>query len=402
MNDLEKQFFANAGPDLESQFFAQQEQPKTPRGTNLAGAVRNVAQNIPIVGPYADEAEGLARSLIEGGDYEMWRRNAEQSALGNEQNTGYGRALGLGTNLAGNIGLAALTGGATLLPPVSAAQGGIEGFGRGDDLGSRTSQAAVSAALGAAVPVAFNRIFPTKSVQTALTKKLAGGAELTPQKIIARAIEQGTTPEDIIAREVPRSMRPELWSSIRRESVGENVYRKALQEQAGKVYDKPYAEFIAEEVGSVSPKYASQLSKEMEKLKLDQLGEDIVGEIDARSVVMDAVNKVMRNAPSAEKEAVAGAMDSAIARWGIAKQMSRATMKKPLPAGNWSFGQLARKVSAPARNLWNAGTLRAMTAGTPNQVSTSVSQSLINRTVPNWSRAMLDALTEDYERRSLK
>lgn len=375
---------------------------KTPRGANFAGAVRNVAQNIPVIGPYADEAEGLARSLIGGGDYEMWRRNAEQSALGNEQNTGYGRALGLGTNLAGNIGLAALTSGATLLPGVSAVQGGIEGFGRGDDLGSRTAQAGAGAALGAVIPAAFNRIFPTKSVQTAVTKSLAEKAELTPQKIVARAIQEQTTPEDVIAREVPRSMRPELWSSIRRESVGENVYRKALQEQAGKVYNKPYAEFIAEEVGSVSPKYASQLSKEMEKLKLDQLGEDIVGEIDARSVVMDAVNKVMRNAPAAEKEAVAGAMDNAIARWGIAKQMSRATMKKPLPAGNWSIGQLARKISAPARNLWNAGTLRAMTAGTPNQVSTSLLEKLTNRTVPDWSRSLLDAYVEDYERRSLK
>lgn len=374
----------------------------TPRGANFGGAVRNVAQNIPVVGTYADEAEGLARSLIQGGDYEMWRRNAEQSALGNERNTRYGRALGIGTNLAGNIGLTAATGGLTLLPPFSAAQGAIEGFGRGDDLGSRTAQSATGAAIGAVVPAVFNRILPTKTVQTAMTKKLAESADLAPQKIIARAIETGTTPENVIAQEVPRSLRPELWSSIRRESVGENVFRKTLQKQAGEVYDQPYAEFIAKEIGTVAPKYASKFSKELEKLKLDQLGDDIIGEIDARSLVTNAVNRVMKGASQAEKEAVAGAMDNAIARWGVAKKMSSATMKRPLPAGNWSFGQLARKISSPGRNIWNAGTMRALTAGKSDPPSRTLLQSLTDRTVPDWSRALLDSYIENYELESLK
>ena len=43
---------------------------RTPRGANLAGALRNIAQATPFLGTYADEAEGLIRSLKRGEDFE--------------------------------------------------------------------------------------------------------------------------------------------------------------------------------------------------------------------------------------------------------------------------------------------------------------------------------------------
>lgn len=374
---------------------------KTPRGANLAGAIRNIAQATPFIGTYADEAEGLVRSLKRGEDFEKWRRNAEESALGNIENTSYGRALNIGTNMAENALAAYLTGGATLLPPVSAAQGAIEGFGRGSDLGERTAQAGAGGALGFVVPQVLNRLLPTKTTQTALMNELAKGKDAT-KSIFAKALQQGNTPEEVIAQEVPKGMRPDLWANMRRNFTGRNTFRKPILEEASSVVSTPYSEYIEKEIANVSPKYASKIGAEVEKMKLDELGEDIVGEFDPRQYVMNAVNKVMKSAPEKEQNLVAQTMENAIAKRGVAKKLTSVAIERPIGSGSGSIWNILRRVNSPIQNLWDSLTLRGMTAGTVNAEPRNALERMLNFYTPNAVRGATDTLIEDYERRTLK
>lgn len=425
MSDLEKQFFAQRD-NLETQFFTEAPKETTKRGANLGGALRNIAQATPFVGTYADEAEALLRSsnvlpealsmatgvpssittaLLpkskEKLDYETLRKNAEESALGNIENTGYGRALNIGTNVAENALAAYLTGGATLLPPVSAAQGGIEGFGRGEDLGERITQAGVGAGLGFLIPQVLNRLLPTKTTQAALVDELTKSKDAT-KRIFAKALQQGTTPEEVIAKEVPKGMRPDLWANMRRAFTGRDTFRKPILEEASSVVSAPYSEYIEKEIANVSPKYASKIGKEIEKLKLDELGEDIVGEFDPRQYVMDAVNKVMKSAPEAEQDLVAGTMEDAIAKRGVAKKLTSVAIERPISSGSGSIWNILRRVNSPVQNVWDALTLRGMTAGTTKAEPKNALERLLNFYTPNAARGATDALIEDYERRTLK
>ena len=374
---------------------------RTPRGANLAGALRNIAQATPLIGTYADEAEGLVRSLKRGEDFEKWRRNAEESAQGNIENTSYGRALNIGTNMAENALAAFLTAGATLLPPVSAAQGAIEGFGRGSDLGERTTQAGVGGAFGFVVPQVLNRLLPTKTTQTALMNELAKGKDAT-KSIFAKALQQGNTPEEVIAQEVPKGLRPDLWANMRRNFTGRNTFRKPILEEASSVVSTPYSEYIEKEIANVSPKYASKIGAEVEKMKLDELGEDIVGEFDPRQYVMNAVNKVMKSAPTEEQNLVAQTMENAIAKRGVAKKLTSVAIERPISSGSGSIWNILRRVNAPIQNLWDALTLRGMTAGTVNAEPKNALERMLNFYTPNAVRGATDTLIEDYERRTLK
>lgn len=374
---------------------------QTPRGANLAGALRNVAQATPFIGTYADELEGLLRAGEKGMDYETWRRNAEESALGNIANTGYGRGLEIGTNLVENALLAGLTGGATLTPLASAAQGAIEGFGRGTDIGERAVQAGASGALGFIIPSALNRVLPTQTIQKEVIKEAAKSKDAL-KSIIAKALQQDTTPEDVIAREVPKGMRSDLWANIRRSATAENVLRKKVLKQASDTYSKPYQEYIVEEVSDVVPKYANKLGKEMEKLKLDQLGEDIVGEMDARQIATEAVNNVMRKASEEEQILAAEAMEQAIAKRGVAKKLTNVAIERPINAASGSIWNILRRIQAPFKNLSNEGLIRAMTVKTPNYEARNALERLLNFYTPNWVRGGLDALLEDAERKTLK
>ena len=399
---------------------------KTPRGANLGGALRNIAQATPFVGTYADEAEALLRSsnllpdalsmatgvpssivssLLpepkEKLDYETLRRNAEESALGNIENTSYGRALNIGTNMAENALAAYLTGGATLLPTVSAAQGGIEGFGRGSDLGERATQAGVGAGFGFVVPQVLNRLLPTKTTQTALVNELAKSKDAT-KSIFAKALQQGSTPEEVIAQEVPKGMRPDLWANMRRGFTGRDTFRKPILEEASSVVSTPYSEYIEKEIANVSPKYASKIGKEIEKLKLDDLGEDIVGEFDPRQYVMNAVNKVMKSAPAEEQDLVAQTMENAIAKRGVAKKLTSVAIERPIGSGSGSIWNILRRINSPIQNLWDSLTLRGMTAGTVNAEPKNALERMLNFYTPNAVRGTTDALIEDYERRTLK
>lgn len=374
---------------------------RTPRGANLAGALRNIAQATPFLGTYADEAEGLVRSLKRGEDFEKWRRNAEESALGNIENTSYGRGLNIGTNLAENALVTYLTGGATLLPNVSALQGAIEGFGRGSDLGERTAQSTVGAGIGFVVPQALNRLLPTKTTQTALMNELAKGKDAT-KSIFAKALQQGITPEEVIAREVPKGMRPDLWANMRRNFTGRNTFRKPILEEASSVVSTPYSEYIEKEIANVAPKYASKIGNEMEKLKLDELGEDIVGEIDPRQYAISAVNKVMKSAPAKEQDLVAQTMEDAIAKRGVAKKLTNVAIERPISSGSGSIWNILRRVNSPIQNLWDSFTLRGLTAGTVNAEPKNALERILNFYTPNAARGAIDTLIEEHERETLK
>jgi hypothetical protein len=302
---------------------------KTPRGANVAGAIRNVAQATPFVGTWADEIEGAVLSPFLPGDYETWRKNAEESALGNIENTKYGRALELGTNLAENAIITALLRGANLTPAFSALQGAIEGAGRGNDSGERLANSLLGGGLGYVVPSVLNRVFPTKTIQKYATDKAAKSSNALVS-LVGKAIKGSTNPEDVIVKEVPKGMLPDLWAKLRRAATGENVLRKAVLDSASKNVSTPYARYIEEEVRTVSPKYASKIGKEIEKYRLDDLGEDIVGQIDPRQYVMEAVNKVMRMASGEERQAVSDVLAGAIARRGTAKKLVSTMIERPI------------------------------------------------------------------------
>lgn len=374
---------------------------ETPRGANLAGAIRNIAQATPWLGTSADEAEGLVRALIRGENFEKWRKNAEESALGNIKNTKYGRALEIGTNLAENAVLAGLTGGLTLTPPISAAQGAVEGFGKGRDLGERTALAGIGAGMGAVIPAALNRVLPTQTTQRALINQLTKSKDAL-KSVVAKALQQGTTPEEIIAKEVPKGLRPDLWANIRRSSVGENVLRKATLDQAADTVSKPYAQYITEEISKVSPKYASKIGNKIEKLKLDELGEDVVGELDPRQYVMDAVNDAMQGATAEEKALVGEAVSNAVAKRGVAKKLTNVTVERPISNSSGSIWSFARRAVAPIRNIANKGLMRGMTVGTTNYVPDSLAGRLMNFYTPNPIRGLIDAIVEKQQLESLK
>lgn len=419
MEDLEKQFFAE-NDSMEQQFFAEPETQKSQRGVNIGGAVRNVARATPFFGDWMDEIEAGIRYPFSSYDYETLRKNAEESGLGNIENTSYGQPLHIGTNIAENALAAYLTGGLTLLPPVSAAQGAIEGFGRGSDLGERTSNALTDAAISYVVPKILNKALPTKEIQKialnrmpkisdgmigkAIDKvaKWASSKKSPAEEIISKALQQGITPEDVIAREVPRGMRPDLWSKLRRDFTGENVYRKTMLNQASKTVSSPYDEYITKEVEKVAPQYAKKLGDEIEKLKLDELGEDIVGEIDPRKLVNNAVNKVMKGAKQEERELVASTMSEAIAKRGVAKKITTNAVERPIAPSSGSFWNILRRLSSPVRNVSNYGTMRTMTVGTPNYVPSNSLEKMLNFYTPTAIRGGLDSAIEDYEMSTIK
>lgn len=384
-------------PTIASIQRAPQEQnvvPEVARGVNTAGYVRNVLQSIPFVGPGADELEAKIRAPFSPYDYETLRRNAEESALGNIANAPYGKATSIGTNLLGNALIAYMTGGATLMPGVSALQGGIEGYLSGHSLENRLAQAGVGATIGAAVPAVLNKVLPTKGVQQRLIQKLASkplstanNAPDITKTIIAKSIQQGKEPAAIIAQEVPKGWRDNLWANIRRSAVGEDIFRGQLYKGAANITSKPWGEYITDEVKTVSPKIANKIGETINKLELSQLGEDAVTVLDPRSIARDAINEALRGSKQATKEAVVGQVSDAIAKRGVAKQLVKTNVAKPISTGSGSILSFARRAAAPLRNLSNLGTLRQMT--TTNLVSEPI-------------RAILDAVAEKYETSNIK
>lgn len=373
----------------------QQSIEEQPAGPTTADYVRNVAQNLPVIGTYSDELEAALRSSLGQGAYSELRPQYEESAQ-RASETGLGKGLGIGANVLGNVGIGILTGGANLLPPVSAVQGAIEGFGSGESLENRLARAGTGAAIGAAVPSVLNRIIPTASVQKLLTKSLAGKTLNTaskmknaPQVIIAKATQQGVTPTEVIAQEVEKGYRPNLWSNLKRTFAGEDVLRGRLYNDAAKVVSKPYSEYVAQEINKVAPKYGSKIGSEMQRLGVNELGEDLVGTIDARKLAMKAVNNIAKKATPKTQNTITGAFEEAIAKRGVAKDMVSEAVANPVSTKSGSIWSFLLRATAPVRNVWNLGTLRMLNPNAAFRSPTSV-------------RSALDAIIEKQQMGTIK
>lgn len=126
------------------------------RGVNFGGGARAAAQGLPVVGSYADEAEAYVRSLVGDKSYDEYLKNARESYEGAKRNMpGVAYPLEIGTGIAGEMGLAALTGGASLHPAVQGAMGAVYGYGMGE--GDAINRGISSLAVGgtsALLPVA--------------------------------------------------------------------------------------------------------------------------------------------------------------------------------------------------------------------------------------------------------
>ena len=173
------------------------------RGVNFGGGARAAAQGLPVVGSYADEAEagmraagdalvqemmyqqehrndpkpepklpGLTGKLMQGMEdynakqeryneffdqsYDKYLKNARESYEGAKRNMPeIAYPLEIGTGIAGEAGLAALTGGASLHPAVQGAMGTVYGYGMGEgDALNRTATAGIMGTASGLLPVA--------------------------------------------------------------------------------------------------------------------------------------------------------------------------------------------------------------------------------------------------------
>lgn len=377
------------------------------------GAIYYTAEQVPVIGTYVDEL-GAYLTSDDKKSYQETHKKIEEARKyaetqfkegaksGNWLSRNVWRYAPEAMNVLLNSGLAVATGGKTLMPVASGVQGAIEGFGRGDDLGERLANSALGGTISYAIPSVMNKILPTKTVQKRTVDKLAKKPMESTENIIARAIKQGTTAEDIVAKQVPRGMRKELFGNIRRASTGENIYRKTIQSSVNRVYNNPYDEYVTKEISGVAPSYAKQIGDAIEKLKLSEMGDDVIAQIDNRKVVLDAVNKVMRGASDEAKEKVATATGDAIARWSVAKALSGATVKRPISTNSGSLWSLGRRMSAPLRDAWHYGTMRTMTTGTPNFIPGNRIERLSDFLTPDYIRGALDASIEKQQLGTIK
>lgn len=364
------------------------------------GADYLAGETLPVIGTWVDELGAIKHSAISDKTYKEAHKEIEEAReyareqfkekakQGNWLTRNVLRYSPEAANVINNALLAIPTGGATLMPGVSGLQGAIEGAGMGDDIGERTANAVFGGTISYALPAMFNKFLPTKGVQQQTINQLASQTDDMSKAVFAKALKYGTTPEEVISKTIPKGMRPDLWSNIRRNSVGEDVFRGALQKSASRVVSQPYEEYVEGALKKVvKPDLAKKLGETIQKARLDELGDDIVGVYDPRQIVMDAVNKVMKKAPVAQKELVGQTMSDAIARRGVAKKLTTATVKKPISTASGSIMSILRRANAPLRNLSNLGTMRTMTT---------------NTLLPEWLRGGLDAAIEAQQFGSLK
>lgn len=377
------------------------------RGRNWAGYARNAVQAaVPFLGPAADEVEAYARANIpalnpRGLSYEDFHRNAEESRLGNIKNAPGGRATEIGSSIAGNALLAALTRGASLTPGFSAVQGGVEGYLQGMDPVERGFGATIGAGTGWAVPKLFNWAFPTKGLQQRTIQKYARRPLETASKdssagriIMAKAIQEGTDPLTVVT-EVGKGWRPTVWKNLGRSFKNETPIRSRVLSEAADTASKPYEEYIEDAVGQVAPKYAKRFGRAVEKLKLDELGDDVVGEIDSRAIATKAVNDIMRGEKAEIKNEVGQAVSDAVAKRGVAKKLSRLATPE-YSNMRATMADVIGKAFSLGKTPSNAAFLRITGAGRPGYVPGTKLRRALNFTVPNSVRGAVDDLIEDW------
>ena len=390
------------------------------RGGNVGGGIRyGLASIIPGgFGEGLDEAEALFRSKVWdpkglGLTYDEYLKNARESRKGAERlfKEETDKGSWFNRHVVGNVPLAARmaeegllaagTGGATLMPGVAGGLGAMEGFLSGEGTGNRGARALLQGGIAAGTAGLFNRLFPTKSVQTRYTNKLAKNADPL-KKYTAKAIRAGTTPEDVIAREVPKGMRPQLWYDTSRKSVGENVFRGQMQRQASKTYSQPYENYIADQIAQTLPEYAEAFTKQYAKETAKAVGKKTLVEADKRQLVMNTVNKIMKGASEETKQVMRQVMNNARATRDVAKNMTETALAKPISPNSGSMYKWWRVLTSPLRNADDYLLGRIMTARTPNYVGRNWAERLVNFRAPDMARGAVDAAIEKWNMDQIK
>jgi hypothetical protein len=377
------------------------------RGRNWAGYARNAVQaGVPFFGPAADEIEAYARANIpalnpRGLSYEDYHRNAEESRLGNIKNAPGGKATEIGASIAGNALLAALSRGASLTPAFSSVQGGVEGYLQGMDPVERGLGAAIGAGTGWATPKLLNWMLPTKGLQQRAIQEYAKRPLETAAKdskagrtIIAKAIQEGKSPLEVVT-EVGKGWRPTVWKNLGRSFKNETPIRSRILSEAAETTSKPYEEYVEDAVGQVAPKYAKRFGRAVEKLKLDELGDDVVGEIDSRAIATKAVNDIMRGEKAEVKNAVGQAVSDAVAKRGVAKKLSRLATPE-YSNMRATAADVIGKAFTLGKTPSNAAFLRITGAGRPGYVAGTKLGRALNFTTPDSVRGAMDDLAEDW------
>ncbi len=370
------------------------------RGANVGGALRYLASNIPFVGTYADEAEATIRSALGSKSYEEYLKNARDSQAGAEKafkaNTSNGnwfdRNIGtyapLALNVIGNAGLAALTGGATLMPGISGVQGAVEGFGRGEGLANRSANAGVSGAIGFAVPAVINKFLPTKSVAQKEIEKQATKGKNTITQTIAKAMQTGDDTVETLAKNTTRGTRPAVIRELVQDAKSNTAQAKILYNDAVRNvdYDGGFVKYMQDGMPqNLSKKYATALNKAFDAINPANMTDDVLASIDPRELVDNAINTAMKGASSAEKEAVRNAAIKRFSDRSMALQITRRIV--PSNANNQiSVIRPDRIFTRPISNILKKGTLNTLQNRIP----------LLNvpSSISNGARGTIDALIE--------
>lgn len=389
------------------------------RGGNVGGGIRyGLASIIPGgFGEGLDEAEALFRRYIydpagKNLSYDEYLKNARDSRKGAErifkEETDKGNWFN--RHVVGNIPLAARmaeegllaagTGGATLMPGVAGGLGATEGFLSGEGTGNRGARALFQGGIAAGTAGLFNRLFPTKSVQARYTNKLAQSKDPL-KKYTAKAIRAGTTPEDIIAKEVPIGMRKQLWKKVEEKSIGENVFRKQMLQQATNTRKK-YVEYVTDRLAQTTPEYAEPFAKQYAKEKMKAYGKKTLVDLDKRKLVENAINKVTKGASEETKQVIRKLMDNIRANRAVAENITDTAIERAISPNSGSMYKWWRVLSSPARNANNYLLGRIMTARTPNYVGRNWAERLVNFRAPDMARGAVDAAIEKWNMDQIK
>lgn len=416
------------------------------RGRNLGGALRFVAQQVPIIGSRADELEASIRADEQGvkdylaslseqekqkmrsdKDYAVKKikerpesfkeeayskmlKNAQESYQGAErafdENTAKGnwfdRNIGkyapAGIAIAGNVPVTVATGGANLLPSVSALQGAVEWSGKGEDAEQKAILGGIGGGLSYILPAGLNKLFPTKSVTQSTVNKYASdkllGAKKPYETVVAKTIKTGKDPVAVIAEESTRGTQPAIIKNLQKALKGNDAQAKVVYESAVKNVDYArnsggFVKYIKDRLPSnLSEKTKDTLSRlfdNAEKTMYNMTGEgDVLVRNDIREVVDSVINQGMKGASVAEKQAVKDAAVKAFAERGVSLSITNKLVPQNMIGnlGNQtSMIRPDRIITRPLSNLLNRGTLNTLQG-----------KSIIGKQPSDVARTIVDAL----------
>lgn len=416
------------------------------RGRNLGGALRFVAQQIPIIGSRADELEASIRADEQGvkdylaslseqekqkmrsnKDYavkkikerpESFKEEAynkvlkntresyqgaerafyENTAKGNWFDRNIGKYAPAGIAIAGNVPITVATGGLNLLPSVSALQSAVEWSGQGEDSEQRAILGGLGAGLGYALPAGLNKLFPTKNVTKSTINKYASdkllGAKKPYETVISKSIKTGKTPVAVISEESTRGTQPAIIKNLQKALKGNDAQAKVVYESAVKNVDYArnsggFVKYIKDRLPSnLSEKTKDALSRlfdSAEKTMYNMTGEgDVLVRNDIREVVDSVINQGMKGASIAEKQAVKDAAVKAFAERGVSLSITNKLVPQNMIGNLGNQTSMIRPDRIITRPLSNL-----LNRGTLNTLQ---GKSIIGKQPSDVARTIVDAL----------